>query len=255
MRPSPARRTTTRAATHATLIVTLFLGGTAVPAGGQGIVLGMLFGDRLASETFNIGFEIGANLATVNGLDGASRAPGPLIGLFGSWRFSEHYHLFTGVLPLSSKGAAEAEPIALDDPQLDPLVSAGRMDRDLSYIDIPVIFQLAQRRDGGLRAGVGPQIGILLSAKDRYSGTTAQGTAAVIEKDIEDATERFDAGVAVDAEYRFSGFPLAIGLRYYHGLTDVTRGSGQATYNRVLSGSGRIALGAQKPKQPPGTPP
>ena len=255
MCPSPARRTTTRAATPAALIVTLCIAGSAVPAGAQGIVLGMLFGDKLASETFNIGFEIGANLATVSGLDGASRAPGPLIGLFGSWRFSEHYHLFTGVLPLSSKGATDAEPIALNDPQLDPLVSAGRMDRDLSYVDIPVIFQLAQRRDGGVRVGVGPQIGILLSAKDRYAGTTAQGTAAVIEQDIEDSTERFDAGVAVDAEYRFSGFPLAIGLRYYHGLADVTRGSGPATHNRVLSGSGRISLGAQKkPKPPAGTP-
>ena len=255
MRPTPARRPTTRDITRAALICALFLGGSAAPAGAQGIVLGMLFGDRLASETFNIGFEIGANLATVNGLDGASRAPGPLIGLFGSWRFSEHYHLYTALLPLSSKGATDAEPIALNDPQLDPLVSAGRMDRDLSYVDIPVILQLAQRRDGGVRIGVGPQIGFLLSAKDRYAGTTAQGSAAVIENDIEDATERFDAGVAVDAEYRLSGFPLAIGLRYYHGLTDVTRGSGPAMYNRVLSGSGRIALGGQKPKPPTGTPP
>jgi hypothetical protein len=251
---SPARRINARFATHAVVIVTLLAALTAAPARAQGIVLGMLFGDRLASETFNIGFEIGMNLATVEGLEGASRAPGPLIGLFASWRFSEHYHLFTGVLPLSYKGAQDADPIPLNDSQLDPLVAGGRMERDLSYLDIPVIFQLAQRRDGGVRVGVGPQIGILLSAKDRYAGTTTQGTATVIENDIDDSTERFDAGVAVDAEYRFSGFPLAIGVRYYHGLTDITRGSGPAAHNRVLSGSGRIALGAQKQKKPPETP-
>ena len=254
MRPSSARRAVAGATAHAALITTLLSAASAAPARAQGIVLGMLFGDRLASETFNIGFEIGMNLATVNNLEGASRAPGPLIGLFASWRFSEHYHLFTGVLPLSYKGAKDAEPIPLNDPQLDPLVAAGRMERDLDYVDIPVLFQLAQRRDGGLRVGVGPQVGILVSAKDRYAGTTAQGASVVIENDIEDSTERFDAGVAVDAEYRFGGFPLAIGIRYYHGLTDVTGGSGSALHNRVLSGSGRIALGAQRPKKAPESP-
>ena len=55
------------------------------------------------------------------------------------------------------------------------------MERDLGYLDIPIIVQLAQRRDGGFRVGAGPQIGILLSAKDRYAGVTPQGTPVVIE--------------------------------------------------------------------------
>ena len=219
------------------------------PAGGQ-VLIGMLFGGAVASETFNIGFEIGMNLSNVDGLNGASRARGSLVGLFASWRFSEHYHLFTAVLPLSNKGAKDADPIPLNDPTLDPLVATGTMARDLSYLDIPVLLQLAQRRDGGFRIGAGPQIGILLSAKDRYAGVTPEGTQAVIENDIEDAVQRFDAGVAFDAEYRFAAVPLAIGLRYYYGLTDAMRGSGPALHNHVLSGSGRITLGASRPKSP-----
>jgi len=254
MRPSSARRTIAVAATRVVAIVTLLAMGSALPARAQGVVLGILFGDRLASETFNIGIEIGANLATLEGLDGASRSPGPLFGLFASWRFSEHYHLFTGVLPLSSKGAKDADPIPLNDAELDPLVAAGRMERDLGYVDIPILFQLAQRRDGGFRVGVGPQIGFLVSAKDRYAGTTTQGTAATIENDIDDSVEGFDAGVSVDAEYRFSGLGLAIGIRYYHGVTDITQGSGPAIHNRVLSGSGRIALGGQRSKKAPPPP-
>jgi outer membrane protein with beta-barrel domain len=251
MGTSARRRTTTRPAAR-TIVMALLAGGAIVrPAHAQGVVLGMLFGDRLATENFNIGIEIGMNLPTVSGLEGASLTRGVLFGLFASWRFSEHYHLYTGLLPLSSKGAKDADPIPLNDPELDPLFANGHMDRDLDYLDIPILIQVAQHRDGGFRAGLGPQFGIRTSAKDRYSGTTTQGTGIVIENDIGDLVERFDAGIAVDAEYRITGFGLAIGIRYYQGLTDLTRGSGPSMHNHVLSGSGRIALGGRKPKQPP----
>ena len=101
-----------------------------------------------------------------------------------------------------------------------------------------------------IRKGAGPQMGILLSAKDRYDGVTPQGTGVTVENDIEGSTQRFDAGIAFDTEYRFAKIPLAIGVRYYYGLTDTMKGSGPAVYNRVLSGSGRIALGVSKKKPP-----
>jgi hypothetical protein len=243
------RHKTTRAFGRISAIATLCTVVVSAPAGGQ-VLIGMLFGGAVASENFNIGFEIGMNLSTVDGLDGASWARGSLVGLFGSWRFSERYHLFTAILPLSNKGAKDADPIPLSDPTLDPIVGTGTMARDLSYVDIPVLLQLAQRRDGGFRIGVGPQVGILLSAKDRYAGATPQGARVVVENDIEDSVQRFDAGVAFDTEYRFSAIPLAIGLRYYYGLTDAMRGSGPALHNHVLSGSGRIALGVSRQKPP-----
>ncbi len=247
------RHNTTRAFGRTSAILTLAVSlCTAVvptPAGAQ-VLIGMLFGGAVASENFNIGFEIGMNLSTVDGLNGASVARGSLVGLFGSWRFSEHYHLYTAVLPLSNKGAKDADPLTLNDSTLDPLVATGTMARDLSYLDIPVLLQLAQRRDGGFRIGIGPQVGILLSAKDRYAGATPQGAHVVVENDIEDSVQRWDAGVAFDTEYRFAAIPLAIGLRYYYGLTDANRGSGPALHNHVLSGSGRIALGVNRQKPP-----
>ena len=87
------------------------------------------------------------------------------------------------------------------------------------------------------------------SAVDRYSATTTQGTPVVIENDIE--TEWLDAGLAVDAEYRIKGVGLAIGIRYYHGVSDVISGPGPAMHNRVLSGTGRISLGGRKSTKPP----
>ena len=250
MRIQAPRHDTHRAIGRTAAIVAVLTALITAPAQAQ-VLIGMLLGGALASETFNIGFEIGMNLSTVDGLKGASRSRGTLVGLFASWRFSEHYHLYTGIMPLSDKGAKDADPIPLNDPTLDPILATGKMERDLGYFDIPIILQLAQRRDGGFRVGAGPQIGILLTAKDRYAGVTPQGTPVTIENDIESGVQRFDAGVAFDAEYRFTGIPLAIGVRYYYGLTDVMKDSGAALHNQVLSGSGRISLGVSRQKKEP----
>jgi hypothetical protein len=249
MRTGAPRHKTTRALGRTGAIVTLCTAIVTAPAQGQ-VLIGMLFGGALASENFNIGFEIGMNLSNVDGLSGASLSRGTLLGLYASWRFSEHYHLYTAILPLSAKGAKDADPIELSDPALDPIVAAGKMTRELGYFDIPVIVQFAARRTDGFRIGAGPQMGILLSAKDRYEGLTPQGTDVTVENDIEKSTQRFDAGLALDTEYRFAKIPLAIGVRYYYGMTDTMKGSGPAVYNRVLSGSGRIALGVSRKKPP-----
>ena len=230
-------------------MVTLGAGLVAAPAHGQ-VLIGMLFGGALASENFNIGFEIGMNLSDVDGLNGGSLTRGTLLGLYSSWRFSEHFHLYSAILPLSGKGAKDADPIALNDPTLDPIVGAGKMARQLGYFDIPVVVQFAPRKSDGFRIGAGAQMGILTSAKDRYEGLTPEGTSVTVENDIEGAMQRFDAGLALDTEYRFAKIPLAIGVRYYYGMTDTMKGSGPAVYNRVLSGSGRIALGVSRKKPP-----
>jgi hypothetical protein len=219
-------------------------------AGAQ-VLIGVLLGGKLATETFNIGFEIGMNLPDVDGLNGATHTRGLLLGLFASWRFSEHVHLFTGLTPISNKGAQDADPVPLDDPDLDALVAGGRMVRDLDYMDIPVLLQYAPKRDDGIRVGVGPQFGILLSAPDRYAARSPQGTDVVVDQDIADDIERLDIGIAFDAEYRFAPIGLAIGIRWYNGRTNVLRNdAGPPMYNRVLSGSGRISLGARKPAAP-----
>lgn len=216
------------------------------PADGQ-VLVGILLGDKLSSETFNIGLELGMNLSTLDDMEGAERMTGPMIGLFASWRFSEHVHLQPSILFLSKKGAKNATPIPLGDPELDPLIAGGRLTRTLSYIDIPVLLQWAPQRNTGLRVGLGPQIGFLLSADDRYDGRSSTGTPVVIEKDIESRAAGIDAGVAFDAEYRIGSTGLAIGIRYYHGLTSLLPDDpGPAIHQRVLSGSGRISLGGRK---------
>ena len=222
-------------------------GGTAAPRAESQVLLGYLAGGVLASEHFNIGFDVGMNFATLSGMGDASRRSGPLFGLFGDWRFSDHAHLTVGLIPVSSRGATDLAPLPLGDATLDSLVSGGTMKRSIATIDLPVLLKYAPRRDTGPRLGLGPQIAFVTSANDRYAAQTSSGTDVVIERDI-DGFAGIDAGVAFDFEWRWP--LLAIGVRYYHGLTDLVPGGGSTVRSRVLSGSGRIALGRKPAAEP-----
>jgi Outer membrane protein beta-barrel domain len=224
----------------ACLIATLGC-GVARPAAGQ-VLLGYLAGGFLASENFNIGFDIGMNFTTLTGLGDASRRNAPLFGLFADWRFAEHVHLTAGLIPVSSRGAKGLAPLPLGDPVLDSLARGGTMSRTITTLDLPVIVKYAPSRLTGPRVGVGPQIAFVLDANDRYTAESPTGTAVVIEQDIEGRLANIDAGFALDLEWRWP--LLAIGVRYYHGMTDLVNDNpGSPVRSRVLSGSGRIALG------------
>ena len=217
------------------------------------VLMGMLFGQLLSSETFNVGFEVGINFATLDGMKGAERMNQGVFGLFADWRFSQHVHLGGSVLPVSARGAKGLDPVMTGDASFDSQVANGTMERKLSYVDIPILLRYAPNREKGFRVGAGPQIGFRTGATDRYDAKTTGGSKFTAERDIEGRVPGVDFGLSFDVEYRLN--VLSVGARYTHGLTDTDESPGGGeVYNRVLTGTGRIYLGKkQKPKQaPPG---
>ena len=204
--------------------------------------MGYLFGEKLASPTFNMGFEIGINFSTLDGLDAAERTNRTVFGLFGDWRFSKHFHLGGAFLPIAGRGAEGASPMPTGDPEIDGQTGGSTMTRSLSYIEFPVLLKWAPKRETGFRIGAGPSFGIVTGASDRYESTTTAGSSYAVDLDIEDELPGLDFGLSVDVEWRFRA--LAIAARYTHGLTDMRQtGATEAVYSRVLTGTGRIYLG------------
>ena len=224
------------------LTVLLALTPTAVHAQ---VLIGFLFGEKLSSETFNMGFEVGMNFATLNGMKGADRMNQGVFGLFADWRFSEHVHFGGSILPVSARGAKGLDPVLTGDPAFDAQVANGTMERKLGYVDIPLLLRFAPQREKGLRIGAGPQIGFRTGATDRYNAKTATGLKFTAERKIKGKTAGVDFGVSVDVEYRLK--MLSIGARYTHGLTDLDESPGGGeVHNRVVTGTGRIYLGKKK---------
>jgi hypothetical protein len=227
--------------------MTTLLAFSPAPASAQ-VLMGILAGSLLSGEHFNIGFEIGMNFSDLDDMKGADRMNNAVFGLFADWRFSEHFHLGGSLLPVSSRGATDLDPVPTGDPTFDGLTANGTMERELKYVDIPILLRWAPKRETGFRIGAGPQIGFRTGATDRYEAKTSGGSKFTAERDIEGRIAGVDAGISVDVEYRLK--LLAIGARYTHGLVDTDESPGGGTvYNRVLTGSGRIYLGKGKKKE------
>ena len=219
------------------------------PARAQ-VLIGYLFGEKLASENFNMGFEIGVNFATLDGMGDADRIRKTVFGLFADWRFSEHFHLGGALLPFAGRGASGLEPALTGDPAIDGQIAGGSMTRNLGYLEIPVSLRWAPKRQTGFRAGVGASFGVITGAEDRYEATTTAGTPYIVERDIEDELESLDLGLTAEIEWRFP--MLSIAARYTHGLTDLTNAGASDVRTRTLTGTGRIYLG--KKTAAPATP-
>ena len=119
------------------------------PADAQ-VLIGYLFGEKLATPTFNMGFEVGVNFSTLYGFvpsadptfsGGNDRVNAPVFGLFGDWRFSEHFHLAGAVLPIAARGADGLAPIPTGDPDFDSQTAGATMKRSLGYVEIPVLLK------------------------------------------------------------------------------------------------------------------
>ncbi len=115
-------------------------------------------------------------------------------------------------------------------------------ERKLGYFAIPVLLKYgALGRQ--LHLGVGPQIGFLLSANDKFQGVI--NNQITVDEDIEEGLNSTDAGVVFNLSYKFRpSYGTGINVRYYLGLTDIIKDNpGDAVYNRVLSIFVSLAIG------------
>ena len=229
----------------AVLVVGLVLALASAPASAQ-VLIGYLFGEKLSTPTFNMGFEVGANFTNLEGFADPERMNSPVFGLFGDWRFSEHVHLTGAVLPIAARGAQSLAPVVTGDPAFDAQTAGGTMERHLNYVEIPVLLKWAPQREEGFRIGAGPSFGFVTGGTDRYRAVSPAGFHYVLEHDLGGKIPALDFGISVDAEWRFP--MLAIAARYTEGLTDMSvDGSPEAVHTRALTGTGRIYLGKKKP--------
>ena len=196
----------------------------------------------------NAGGVLASNVVRWNGRQWSPLSEGvnsTVFGLFADWRFSEHFHFTSALLPIATRGAQKLTPIPTGDPEIDSQTADGTLHRTLSYVEIPLLLKWAPKRDVGFRIGAGPSLGIVTGAKDRYEATTASGNPYVLENDIEGQMPGLDFGLSADIDWRFP--MLSIAARYTEGLTDLRQpGATTAVHTRVLTGTGRIYLGKKR---------
>lgn len=92
----------------------------------------------------------------------------------------------------------------------------------LNYINVPVLVQYMF--DEGFRLQTGPQIGFLVSAKNKIGD---------VEYDADDQIESIDFAWVFGGSYLFPQ-GLGIDVRYNHGISNISDVSGFEAHNRVF---------------------
>lgn len=167
-------------------------------------------------DGIKFGVKAGVNFANLTGDFNPSMKIGFHLGGFMQYKVSEKFVLQPELL-FSTQGAKYN-----DDQVGEGYLVAGETDIKLSYLNIPLMAKYYVTNKFSLEAG--PQIGFLLSAKDKYGYTgTVQGVPVSEsgEIDIKDDLNSIDFGINFGVGYDFND-KISLGLRYNLGLSEIS---------------------------------
>lgn len=186
----------------------------------QAAIFALIFGDKVATENFNIGLELGFPLNSISSIDNSSPRLGIHFGISANAKLSENWSLNPAIFFLSKRNM-ETDRFSLN--STNTVLNAEFVDVptkfSLNYIDIP-IFLNYNFTEKPYKIGIGPQLSFRTDAKATFSNADGD-----FEYNIKDHTESIDFGFIAQVGYIFGksgrGKEIHIQLRYYQGLSNV----------------------------------
>lgn len=184
-----------------------------------------LFSFSAKAQLFSVdyGAKLGLNLANLSGVEGNnSIKPGFHAGLFTELGFGSF--AIQPEVVYSIQGTQE---------KIDMDEASGTVKVNLGYVNFPVMakYYIAD----GFNIQAGPQLGILATAKTKFSAKSG-GEDFSESEDIKDEIKSTDIGASFGLGYKVPLVGLQIDARYNLGLTDINAvgGDGDAIKNNVI---------------------
>ena len=224
----------------------LFIG--LIQSANSQILISIIFGDKLNSEGLEFGLDGGVNFSQISGMESNQFATNLHLGFYFDIRLKNQWNLNTGVLVKSSQGAAELSKNDVQAlyPDLSTYVDSGSYSQALGYFNIPIMIKYKFKNHWFLEAG--PQLALLMNARLQYEHTYDNIELNTSVKN-RDAFNRIDFGLIGGMGYKLrKGTGMNIGIKYYHGLVDISKSSDLNNTNRVLYLKIDIPIGKEKSK-------
>ena len=221
-------------------------------ARGQALLV-LLFGDKFASENVQGGIKFDVVGTTLSGLSGAERLRSWDLGGFIEVKLSERFSIQPEFTFKSPAGAAGLPFSPTGVPEVDNAF-AGATDvsvaRTLGYVTIPINIKL---RAGRFAIGVGPQIGYVVRAEDRYTGTVSRENDLSYTVGLWSRVNRWDTGVNAAVEFalapRLGLHSMRVRALWYHGFGDAL--SDAAGTNDTIGLGFGLPIGGPRQAEPP----
>jgi hypothetical protein len=207
-------------------------------------LISLLFGDALNSEKIEFGLTGGLNHSWILDIDESSGKSNFHLGFYFHINMFESSYLSTGVLVKSSVGAKGMSTYPIGDPEFDDVYGPGELRKQINYFYVPVLWH--QRFNNRFYLEGGFQLGLRGKAFDIFYLGDDYGGELAYKRDIRDEIKALDAGLVAGMGYKFKKEikSMAIGVKYYYGLMDVSKVEGLNIKNSSLYLYMKIPIGA-----------
>lgn len=207
------------------------------------VLLSIIFGDKLNSDKLEFGLDGGFNWAQISGLESSSAQSAFNIGFYFDFALKNQWSIYTGVLVKSQLGTDKLSDEDLAFLEITPQQQEGTYSQRLNYFLVPGLMRYNLRNQIYLEGGI--QLGLMYKASVDYYAET-DDTKVGIREFNKDRINPIDAGLSAGIGYRLQPQKgMSVGLRYYHGLTNVYKGR-SGTTNSSIFAKVTIPIGANK---------
>src|SRR4051794_19583425 len=207
------------------------------------VIIALLFGDKLNSDKLEFGLSGGLNLSSISNLTDTKIRKGFNLGLYFNIKLNDDCFLRVEAVPKFPTGVTKMKPYSLNDAGLDSLLADGDIKREIRNIGLPVLIRY--RIKNLLFAEGGPQLNLRTKAKDIF-----ESGDLTYKNHIEDNITRFDFGFTFGLAQKLNKQigAVALGIRYYIGLTDIDKINPGSQKNGVFQVLANIPIGVGKKK-------
>jgi hypothetical protein len=200
----------------------ILLTGFSFHASSQAAIFALLFGDKVASENFNVSLEAGVASSGVSNLNfDPSRNLGIQFGIGFNIKLNENISLSPGGYFFSTRSVKLDEAPVYQGANVEIVEEYSDVIARFQYIDVPV--KITYTFNNSLwSVGLAPQVSFLTNTSAKY----VFGNSETLTADISDFAEKFEYGIQafLGRTFKFSEKKIMVlGIRYYQGFNDVVR--------------------------------
>jgi len=212
------------------------------------ILISLLFGDKLNSEKLEFGLDGGFNFSQMSNFESSKPLTTFNLGFYFDILLKDQWYINTGVLVKSTVGLNKLtrnDVSILDPPTI--YSDSGTYSQRISYFHVPVTIKY--RFKNHLFINAGPQFALRTKARLQFEGEKDNKTVE-INTDNRDLFTRMEVGVIVGAGYKLKqGKGMNVGIKYFHGLTDIVKDESFTSKNSSFYLSVGIPIGRGKVDQ------
>lgn len=211
-------------------VITFFIASSTLHA--QAALLALIFGDKVASENFNLSLELGGTFPGYTNIDNTDKSDiGINFGIAGNIKLSENWFISPNAFFLARRNI-QLKEFSLDtgNDELDAEFMNVPTSVTLNYIDIPIFFSY-QTNNKKYRFSIAPQVSFLQKSRGVFDNPKGDFT-----RNFDGYTRDVDYGMMLDFGYilgkAHKGKGIHLHIRYYYGFTDILNDQISTANNR-----------------------